>query len=647
MTSAAYVKTRLVQFDVLPGRPRENTAVIREHIRAASEAGVELVVFPEMAVPGYLIGDRWEQQAFLRECEACGHEIRQACDRITTVFGNVAMDWDKRNEDGRVRKYNALFTADRGRFVAPDQSPYPFCIKTLMPNYRQFDDSRHFFDLRKLALEQGKSPADYLMPVRASCATLGCILCEDAWNLDYALSPLDSLAAHADIELFINASASPYTFNKNHKRNRLFADHARKLRRPLLYVNHTGIQNNGKTVFTFDGASCVYDAAGHHIRCDRNFAEQTLTLDIPRAPDTVFAPASPLRDDSVVDLCDALRTGIRQFMDLCGIHRVVIGASGGIDSAVVAALHRLVLPPADLLLANMPSRYNAATTCHLAEDLARRLGVPFASVPIEASMALTVAQIDGLQTAVPGGTGGETLRLNDFALENVQARDRSSRILAALAAAMGGVFSCNANKSEMTVGYSTLYGDLGGYLAPIADLWKTQVYELAHYLNQAVFEREVIPEGSIRLVPSAELSADQDVDKGLGDPLIYTYHDRLFESWVEWWNRVTPEEILDWYANGELEQRLGLDHPISATFSTPAAFISDLERWWNLYQGMGLAKRIQAPPILAVKRRAFGFDHREAQMGTYYTEAYGALKQHLLGHRGQERHRRRLTHPAG
>jgi NAD+ synthase (glutamine-hydrolysing) len=626
----AHIKTRLAQIDVSPGRPRENTDTILAHIRDAVANGIELLVFPEMAVPGYLIGDRWEQQAFLRQCEACGEEIRKASESLTVVFGNVAVDWTKQNEDGRPRKYNALFVADRCRFVGPEGAPYPFCIKALLPNYRQFDDSRHFHDLRKLAFEQGCDINRFFAPVRTSCAVLGCVLCEDAWNLDYALSPLERLSRHADIELFINASASPFTFNKNHKRNRVFAAHARHLRRPLLYVNNTGIQNNGKTVFTFDGASCVYDALGNAVRRQPSFAAGTLTLDIPRAAETAFAPIAPPHEDGIAELAEALRYGLARFLSLCGIRRVVVGASGGIDSAVVAALLRQVLQPEDLLLVNMPGRYNSQTTRTLAAELAHNLGVPYASIPIEDSVALTRTQIGGLALTIPGGRTTGTLQLSDFMLENVQARDRSSRILAAAAAAFGGAFSCNANKSELTVGYSTLYGDLGGFLAPIADLWKGEVYALARYLNKTVYEQDVIPAGSISIVPSAELSPAQDVDQGLGDPLVYPYHDRLFASWVEWWNRATPEDILDWYAGGELETRLGLDKPVKAIFPDAAAFIADLERWWNLYQGMGLAKRIQAPPVLAVKRRAFGFDHREAQLGTHYTDAYLARKTELL-----------------
>ena len=182
----------------------------------------------------------------------------------------------------------------------------------------------------------------------------------------------------------------------------------------------------------------------------------------------------------------------------------------------------------------------------------------------------------------------------------------------------------------MTVGYTTLYGDLGGYLANLADLWKGEVYELGRYLNKTVFHRDVIPEGSFAVAPSAELSVEQAVDEGKGDPLMYPYHDKLFRSWVEDWNRSTPEEILEWYGEGTLEQHLDYEGCVKDLFPSPKHFIDDLERWWNHYQGMGVAKRIQAPPVLAVKRRAFGFDHRESQTGPHYTRRYRELKKRLI-----------------
>jgi NAD+ synthase (glutamine-hydrolysing) len=188
----------------------------------------------------------------------------------------------------------------------------------------------------------------------------------------------------------------------------------------------------------------------------------------------------------------------------------------------------------------------------------------------------------------------------------------------------------------LTVGSSTLYGDLGGYLAALGDLWKSEVYSLGRYFNDVVFGREVIPEGIFTVVPSAELSEHQDVDQGKGDPLVYPYHDRLFFSWVQRWNRATPEEVLEWYAEGRLEAELGLkDVDLKALFPDAASFIRDLERWWNLYNGIAVAKRVQAPPVLAVSSRAFGFDHREALGKPFYSSRYLKLRERLLGKPGK------------
>lgn len=615
--------------EVLPGRPVENATKILGHIKDARNDGVKLVVFPEMAVPGYLLGDEWEHEAFLRECEDCGKELCAASQGLIAIFGSVGVDWQKRNEDGRVRKYNALFVAEDGHFNGPLNGPYKFVIKALHPNYREFDDSRHFFDLRKLAQEQRRPLEEMVSPVKTSIGLLACALCEDAWDADYSFSPLDTLSkCHA--QLFINISSSPFTMNKNHKRIRLFAAHAAKLNRPLVYVNNVGVQNNGKTVFTFDGASCVHDSHGNQLLCGSPFEETSKTFDIPLTESARFGEPINLKEDGIAELYKAIDYGTRKFMDLCGVTKVTVGISGGIDSAVVAAIYRQILPPENILLVNMPGKFNSATTRGLAAELAYNLGAFYAELPIQESVDVTRKQIDQLVTRNVAGNLERKLELTGFMMENVQARDRSARLLAAVSAAFGGVFTCNANKSEMTVGYSTLYGDLAGYFANISDLWKMEVYGLAKYLNEVVYKRNVIPQGCIDVTPSAELSEAQNVDEGKGDPLIYPYHDCLFKSWVERWDRATPEEILNWYADGTLEEKLGYKSRIRDLFKDDAAFIADLERWWGQYQGMGLAKRIQAPPVLAVKRRAFGFDHREAQMGTRYTRKYQELKSKLL-----------------
>ncbi|MEI6167207.1 MAG: NAD(+) synthase [bacterium] len=622
------IQVRLVQMEVLPGRPRENTVTMLAEIAAAKQAGRQLLVFPEMAIPGYLLGDEWERAAFLRECEACGDEIRAAASAgLTVVFGNVGLDWHLKNEDGRTRKYNALFVAESGRFIGPVDGPYPFVIKTLMPNYREFDDSRYFHDTRKLACELGKPLSALIAPVNTACGRMGAVLCEDAWDSDYAVSPLGLLAEHG-VDFVVNASCSPFTFNKNNKRNRVFAAAAARMERPLIYVNTTGLQNNGKTVFTFDGASCIYDGQGNSVEPLAPFAAGVMDFALPTGGQQAFGTPIVPREDDVAMLYEAIRYGTERFMKTCGVERVVVGASGGIDSAVVAALYGRILPPERLLLVNMPSRFNSPTTISLARELAGNLGCGYVEIPIEESVRLTRAQLTEIEVQWPEGR--RAWAVTDFLMENVQARDRSGRILAAVAAAFGGVFTCNANKSEMTVGYTTLYGDLGGYLANIADLWKGEVYALGRYLNAEVYGRPVIPEGAFTVMPSAELSPAQAVDEGKGDPLIYPYHDRLFRAWVEEWNRVTPEEILEWYKAGTLEACIAYPGKVSDLFPSATAFIADLERWWTQYQGLGVAKRIQAPPVLAVKRRAFGFDHRESQMGTRLTRRYETLKQELL-----------------
>ena len=437
-------------------------------------------------------------------------------------------------------------------------------------------------------------------------------------------------------DLVVNLSASPFTRGKRGKRNRVFADKARVLGCPLAYVNCTGIQNNGKTLYTFDGSGTVYGSDGAVLEELPAYEETAKVVEIegPRVRWTSAASvAKNPEPGSIAEIHAALRYGAREFLASTGLKRVVIGASGGIDSAVSAALFREVLEPRDLLLVNMPSRFNSATTRGLARALADNLGCLYAEVPIEDSLAVARAQLHGLEAFSADGSLHATLKLEGLADENAQARDRGARVLAGAAQAFGAVFSCNANKAELTVGYGTLYGDIAGFLAPLGDLWKGDVYAVGHFLNESVYGREVIPEGIFDIVPSAELGAHQAVDEGKGDPLHYAYHDRLFFAWVQRWQRATPEEILEWYAAGVLSAELGLpaDVDLKKLFPTPADFVADLERWWNLYNGIGVAKRVQAPPVLAVSSRAFGFDHREALGRAVYTERYRELKKKLLG----------------
>ena len=278
----------------------------------------------------------------------------------------------------------------------------------------------------------------------------------------------------------------------------------------------------------------------------------------------------------------------------------------------------------------MPSKFNKDITKNAAYTLAKNLGIHYTVYPIQPSVDLTVEEMRGALFSRLDGSDVETpLKIDDFVIENIQARDRSSRVLAGIAAGMNAVFSCNGNKTETTVGYATLYGDVDGFLAPIADLYKFEVYQLAEYINQRA-KYDLIPLDSIKVVPSAELSDAQDVTQGKGDPIKYPYHDRLFRAFVEF--RFDPERILNLYMTEKLEETLMIKKGlVKKYFPTTKEFIDDLERWWRLFK-INVFKRVQSPPIIAVSRRAFGYDLRETQLqsSVYFTKKYRALKKDLL-----------------
>ncbi len=629
------LKIAMAQMEVIPGHPDLNAEKILQLMAEAREQGTDLIIFPEMSIPGYLLGDTWEQSSFLADCENYGKDIIAATagTELTVIFGNIAVDWEKKNNDGRVRKYNALFVAQNGKLVQPDCMPYPFVIKTLMPNYREFDDTRHFFSLQKLARELGTTPGKLLSPVRVKLQgksyRIGCLLCEDGWSDNYELTPLDELTNGEQVDFLVNISASPCTLGKNHRRNVVFGAQAADHQAPLFYVNVVGLQNNGKTIYTFDGSSTAYNTTGKVVAVTPAYEEKLVILDYENLSSMPALEEETLSD--IAQIHRSLKYGISRFLKSIYMERVVIGISGGIDSAVAAALYTEILGPDKVLLVNMPSVYNSETTKSLSAQLAKNLGCHYMVVPIQHSVDHTIEQLESTPMEFIAESTERHLNVSSFVAENIQARDRSARVLAGAAAAFGGGFTCNANKAETTVGYSTLYGDQSGFLAALADLWKHQVYALAYYLNQEVFHKEAVPQGIIDIVPSAELSNAQNVDEGKGDPLKYPYHDYLFRAFVERWQKAAPEDILTWYSEGRLEEELGCEKGLVAKyFHTPAEFISDLERWWNLFTGMAIAKRIQAPPILAVSRRAYGFDHREAQNGPYYTRKYRELKKQLL-----------------
>ncbi len=611
------LKLALGQFEIIPGRPDLNTTAMLNMIKEAKEAHVDMIVFPALAISGRLLSDTWKQSDFVRDCIAYGQDIIDASNNICIVFGNVAID-----EVEPTRLYNALFVAQNGTLQQAPDSPYPFCIKAESQSDNGFDEARYFTSLETIVSERGSNISDFLEPIPV---TIG----NETYTLGCSIGDTNILRIiEADIHITIDSA--PFVTGSQEHKHMTFSNLTADTKTPFIYVNATGIQNSGKTIYLFDGISSIYDKTCQMIASCKPFVNeiQIAVLDM-QDTNSYIAPPKPSRP--IAQIHQALRYGVKKFLDQIGVHKIVIGASGGIDSAVAAALYVDVVGKDNVLLVNMPSRFNSDTTKNLSRQLAENLGCHYAIMPIQDVYTTTVDQLKDTPILYTEEGSTHHLTVSSFVQENIQARDRSSRILAGIAAAWGGVFTCNANKVETTIGYCTLYGDAAGFLAALADLWKHQVYELAYYFNTDVFDHEVVPQGIIDIVPSAELSDQQCVDEGKGDPLVYPYHDYLFRAFIENHQDATPERLLKHYADGTLEDYIGCESGLVAKhFPTVQAFTNDLERWWKQFTGMAVAKRIQSPPIIAVTAHPYGAGHSESQNPVYFTRGYYTLKRALL-----------------
>jgi NAD+ synthase (glutamine-hydrolysing) len=387
----------LAQMEVRPGRPDLNVAKMMHMMDQARARGAQVIAFPELCVSGYILGDLWEQDAMVEDFEGYSDDLCAASEGLTVLFGNVALDREAIGEDGRRRKFNVVRVCHDGEFVSRSGFPPGLAEgtqpKILHPNYRFFDDDRHFYSLRKLAQAHGRNLRDYLLPFRVILADgnefcFGAQLCEDIWFQDYQYDNgvLDTLHTYRErgAQAVFNLSASPWTAQKNAKRDRVISQALTQSSVPFFYVNQVGAQNNGKNILVFDGDSTAYAADGRVTAAAPPWCE-TL-LDANAAAPGVDAKQRHVTTSpaAMQDLLNGLISGIRHLDHVRGAdNRYLLGVSGGVDSALVVALLCQAVGPQRVFAVNMPTQFNSGLTRSNAKWVCEALGVPLLECPVQ------------------------------------------------------------------------------------------------------------------------------------------------------------------------------------------------------------------------------------------------------------------------
>ncbi len=552
------MKIALAQIDPTVGDFAGNLEKIVASCRRATQLGARLTVFSELAICGYPPADLLEKPSFLDRCQAAVNELAEATRNLpTAVLAGVALrsPWesgtsgvpdDRSSSSGWKPAVNAAVLLDRGRLFLEQR-------KRLLPFYDVFDEQRYF------------APAKSQQVVELDQVRLAITICEDAWNDKnfwprrlYTVDPVEDLMRQ-NPALHINLSSSPFWHGKRTMRREMLAAIATRDAIPVLMVNQVG----GNDSLIFDGSSFALDGRGRLIAQAASFEEDLVVVDPFSAP-----PIVPPADDATQAAWRALVLGTRDYVRKCGFKNALVGLSGGVDSALVAAIAAEALGPENVLGVGMPSPYSSIGSIDDSQRLASNLGIRFERIPIT---ALFEEYQRSLRPLFNGCAPGITE-------ENLQSRIRGN-LLMALSNKSGALVLTTGNKSEMAVGYCTLYGDMVGALAVIGDLVKTRVYGICKFLNQ---NQEKIPPAILEKPPSAELRPGQKDTDSLPP---YEVLDPILEAYVERYE--TPEHIAA--ANG-----------ISLDLVQQVVRLVERSEY----------KRQQAAPVLKVTSKSFGMGRR-------------------------------------
>lgn len=482
------MKIGILQLNFTVGDFRGNSEKIVSAYERAVREGAELCVGSELGLCGYPPRDLLNRRDFVESHERALREVAKRVGKVPLLIGGI----EKTNQKAGRSLYNTAFLVEKGKTRAVAR-------KILLPTYDVFDEDRYF--------EAG----DKVGSVRIAGKRVGVTICEDIWNDEdlwperrYRIDPVRELAKKG-MDLLINLSASPWNIGKEKVRYRLLAEVAKREKIPVIQVNQVG----GNDELVFDGQSLGVGVRGGLLARGVAFMEDVKVVDIGGKEE------KPVWAGDEEQVFQALVLGTRDYLQKCGFQEVVLGLSGGIDSALVAVVAAEALGKDKVLGVAMPSRFSSAGSLADAEALAKRLGIRYKEIPIEDTFA---AMLRSIAPAREGRSGGLTE-------ENLQSRIRGMTLMA-ISNDSGRLLLTTGNKSEMAVGYCTLYGDMCGALAVIADVPKTLVYRISRWINR---EREIIPKNSIEKAPSAELRPDQKDQDSLPP---YEELDRILESYV-------------------------------------------------------------------------------------------------------------------
>jgi len=543
------MKIALAQLNFIIGDFEGNTKKIIDTIYDAKNGGADIVAFAELAVTGYPPRDFLEFRDFISKSETCLHQIKEHTSDIAVVVGAPSINPDPEGKD----LFNSAFFIYNGEILFQQN-------KALLPTYDIFDEYRYFEPAREFNIVNFKG---YKIAIN---------ICEDLWNLGnknplYTINPMDEVIGF-EPDFIINISASPFNYNQEESRKNVLRANVERYKLPLFYVNQIGAH----TELIFDGGSLVWSPKGKIYEEMSYFREEIRIFDLDEVKSRDFDTEQ--KYDKIALIHQALLLGIKDYFGKLGLKKAVIALSGGLDSAVTTALAVEALGQENVMTVMMPSQFSSDHSVEDSVELAQNLGIK--------NELIKISDIyDVIQEHLKPIFGDLPFNVTE---ENIQARIRGILVMA-ISNKFGHILLNTTNKSEMAVGYGTLYGDLAGGLSVIGDVYKTQVYELANYINRKI---EIIPGNIITKKPSAELRPNQfDTDSLPPYPIL----DEILYQYIEM--RKGPQELVN----------MGFDD----------ALVARILKMVNTNE----FKRHQTAPILRISEKAFGVGRRMPIVGRY------------------------------